>query len=69
MIMIFGNVIVPLKKRIKEVYEAAKVLDKNEAAYAAYRYIMCPVEQDSKKARQESWRYCKPLIKEWEGKK
>jgi hypothetical protein len=62
MIMIFGNVIVPLEKRIKEVYEAAKVLDKNEAAYAAYRAI-------TGASVQESWRYCKPLIKVWEGKK
>ncbi len=60
MIMILGNVIVPLKKRIKEVYEAAKV-DKNEAAYAAYRAI-------TGASVQESWQYCKPLIKEWEGK-
>jgi hypothetical protein len=62
MISIFGNVIVPLKKRIKEVYLA----DRREASYAAYRNI-------TGRGIVESHRAVKPWIiewdKEWEGKK
>jgi hypothetical protein len=58
MISIFGNVIVPLNRRLREVY----IKGNSEAVYAAYRHI---TGEDTK----ASWRYCKPLIKMWEGKK
>jgi hypothetical protein len=63
MISIFGNVIVPLKKRVKEAYGSKQ--DK-EACYAAYRAI-------TGAGIHESHRAVKPWIrewdKEWEGKK
>ena len=55
---ILGYYLVPLNKRLREVY----IKGDNEAVYAAYRYI---TGGDTK----ASWRYCKPLIKVWEGKK
>jgi len=58
MISIFGLVIVPLNKRLRDIY----IKGDNEAVYAAYRYI---TGEDTK----ASWRYCKPLIRVWEGKK
>lgn len=51
--------LVNVNKRIKEAYS---VKGDNETAYATYRAI-------TGAGVQESWRYCKPLIKEWEGKK
>jgi hypothetical protein len=62
MISIFGNVIVPLKKRIMNIYLA----DGREAVYAAYRNIMWIVGQDSKQAIQESHRVVRPWIAEWD---
>ena len=50
--------IVDIKARITSIYLA----DGREAAYLAYRNIM-----DT--GVQESWAYCKPLLREWEGKK
>jgi hypothetical protein len=58
MISIFGLVIVPLNKRLRDIY----IKGDNEAVYAAYRHI-------TGKDTKESWRYCKPLIRVWEGKK
>ena len=57
-----GYCIVPLNKRLREAYAEAKEGYRNEAVYAAYRYI---TGEDTK----ASWRYCKPLIRVWEGKK
>lgn len=50
--------IVDIKKRLREVY----IKGDNEAVYATYRAITGATVQ-------ESWRYCKPLIREWEGKR
>ena len=61
--------VVDIKKRVREAY--GDMLDTegayshkpdNEAAYATYRAITGATVQ-------ESWKYCKPLIREWEGKK
>jgi len=49
--------VVDIEQRIISIYLA----DGREAAYAAYRNIM-----DT--GVKESWRVCKPWIKEWEGK-
>ncbi len=48
--------LVNVNKRIKEAYNAGG----KEAAYAAYRAI-------TGADVRESWRYCKPLIREWKG--
>ena len=50
--------IVDINARLAYVY----VKGDNEAVYAAYRAITGATVQ-------ESWRYCKPLIRKWEGKK
>ena len=55
---ILGYYLVPLNKRLREVY----IKGNPEDVYAAYRAI---TGADNK----ASWRYCKPLIKMWEGKK
>lgn len=49
--------IVDMEKRLREVY----IKGDNEAVYAAYRAI-------TGATYQESWRYCKPLIRGWEEK-
>lgn len=50
--------VVDIEKRLREVY----IKGDNEAVYAAYRAITGATVQ-------ESWRYCKPLIRGWEGKR
>ena len=50
--------IVDINERLQAVY----VKGDNEAVYAAYRAI-------TGATNQESWQYCKPLIREWEGEK
>ena len=50
--------IVDIEKRLREVY----IKGDNEAVYLAYRNI-------TGATIQESWAYCKPLIRRWEGKK
>ena len=59
---ILGYYLVPLNKRLHEAYTETNKEYRNEAVYAAYRHI---TGEDTK----ASWRYCKPLIKMWEGKK
>jgi len=54
--------VVDINARLREVYSEAYKECRNEAVYAAYRMITGATVQ-------ESWRYCKPLIKLWEGKK
>jgi len=50
--------IVDINARLREVY----LTGDNEAVYATYRAIKGATNQ-------ESWQYCKPLIKEWESEK
>ena len=50
--------IVDINERLQAVY----IHGGTEAAYAVYRAIMGATVQ-------ESWRYCKPLVRKWEGKK
>ena len=50
--------VVDINERLQAVYMHGD----NEAVYAAYRAITGATVQ-------ESWRYCKPLIRKWEGKK
>lgn len=50
--------VVDINERLKAVYMHGD----NEAVYATYRAITGATVQ-------ESWAYCKPLIKVWEGEK
>ena len=46
--------VVDIKRRVREVY----IKSDNESCYATYRAITGATVQ-------ESWKYCKPLIKLW----